>query len=121
MNKFEFNTDLMSWTKEQMGSTNFNITGVIIRFSDETYFKQCLPVFKSLNQKPFKIAFTNPNSTNSETYFLEMVTITSLDIINNVNKTDVTLDNFSIQGCLRCQNTGLPNDINNMWMYLLYE
>lgn len=121
MNRFEFNTDLMRWELSEMGTSNFNIVGVSIVFTNQDYLNQCAQLLQSLNQKPFKIMVVNPNSTRNETYCLECVTFIGLNIPDGkIKPTPLTIDNVFIQGLIRVQRRGLP-ELNNMWLYILYE
>lgn len=121
MNRFEFNTDLMRWDKYTVFSNSgFNVMGVSISFTNAEYLKQCLPILKNLGNNNFKIMFILPQAQIKQTFILEVTSVIGVDIPNNTIDANATLSNVKIQGLLRCQGNNLP-EINNMWMYILYE
>lgn len=121
MNRFEFNTDLMSLDKYTVFSNEgFNVIGLSIRFTNEEYFKQCLPIFKQLGNQNFKIMIVNPQTLTKQTFVLEVVSILGIDIPNNTLENNLNINTFRIQGLLRCQSGNFPS-MNNLWMYILYE
>lgn len=115
---FEFNTDKMVWTKTQLGSTSFLLSGLTIRITDDEYFKSLVPIYKNIINNNIKLILVD--HTGNNTYTLEVVKFVGYDYVNQKFNGTPTKETVFFEGLIR-ENPSVLTDINNYWLYIQYE